>query len=96
MSRTLSALDAAAPPADGQRHSPRSGSVKDAINHYGLSRSSLYELAARHPGFFKKYGTKTMVDYAVGDAIVDNLPPAKINLPYLAKPKRHIRAREEA
>jgi hypothetical protein len=93
MTHTSSAPDGA---SSGQRHSPRSGSVKDAINHYGLSRSTLYLLAAQHPGFFKKYGTKTMVDYVVGDAIFSNLPPAKINLPDPGKPKRHYRERDEA
>jgi hypothetical protein len=60
---------------------PRSGSVKQACSRYGVGRSSLYARAAHTPGLFRKWGVKTLVDYAVMDRVFSELPPAEIKLP---------------
>jgi hypothetical protein len=64
-------LNRAAPPA-------RWGRIPDATQRSGLSRSYLYQLAAKHPGLFKKAGTATIVDLPKLDQIVSNLPDANI------------------
>jgi hypothetical protein len=69
----------------GQR---RFGKLPAASEYCGLSRATLYELAPKHPGLFRKHGTATLVDFAVLDAILDNLPIAEI--------KPVTRARREA
>jgi hypothetical protein len=56
----------------------RSGKIRTAVERYGISRSTLYELAARYPGLFRKNGRTTLVDFVIGDRIVDSLPHARI------------------
>jgi hypothetical protein len=67
------------PEAIAEKTGPISGRIPDAQKRYGLSRSGLYRLAAQYQGFFKKCGGATLVDYLIGDAIIEKLPPAKIN-----------------
>src|SRR5262252_8476084 len=55
---------------------PRSGSIKQACSRYGIGRSSLYQKAACTPGLFKKWGTKTLVDYEIMDRVFSELPLA--------------------
>jgi hypothetical protein len=59
--------------------SPRFGSIPRAIEHSGRSRSRLYQLAGQYPGLFRKDGKSTLVDFAVLDKILDELPVAKIS-----------------
>jgi hypothetical protein len=56
----------------------RFGRIPHATQHAGIGRSSLYEIAAEHPGLFVKFKTATLVDLAKLDEILDALPPAKI------------------
>ena len=65
---------------------PRFGSVDDAVHYGGVSRSKLYEEAAKHPGLFRKNGTATIVDFKVYDTILDGLPVAQI------KPNHKLKA----
>jgi hypothetical protein len=44
----------------------------------GLSRGTLYKLAAKHPGLFKKYGKATLVDLEIFDSILNTLPAARL------------------
>jgi hypothetical protein len=59
----------------GQR---RFGKLPAASEYCGLSRATLYELAPKHPGLFRKSGTATLVDFRILDAILDALPNARI------------------
>jgi hypothetical protein len=73
---------------------PRFGRIRDAIVYSTLSRGTLYGLASKHQGLFKKRGASTLVDLAVLDAILDALPAAKIAPPWRApkaQPKRRRR-----
>jgi hypothetical protein len=54
--------------------SPRSGSISAAVQYSGVGRSSLYLLAAKHAGLFRKLGSKTIVDFRILDQIIDGLP----------------------
>jgi hypothetical protein len=56
----------------------RFGRIPYATQHAAIGRSSLYEMAAQHPGLFVKFKTATLVDLAKLDEILDTLPPAKI------------------
>jgi hypothetical protein len=60
---------------------PRSGRIKHALAHFGLSRTRLYEYAAEHAGLFKKDGRSVIVDFDILDRIITDLPPAKIKTP---------------
>jgi hypothetical protein len=71
-----------------ERPRPRSGSIRDACSYSGLGRSSLYKEAAKHPGLFRKWNGRTIVDFNILDSIIDALPPAEIKLPHLALSKR--------
>jgi hypothetical protein len=59
----------------------RWGRIPDASHRSGLSRSFLYQIAAAHPGLFKKAGTATIVDLVMLDRIVAGLPDASIKEP---------------
>jgi hypothetical protein len=61
-------------PVPGQRF----GSIPQACNYGGVGRSSLYALAGQHAGLFKKFGSKTLVNFGVYDQILDALPNAQI------------------
>jgi hypothetical protein len=64
-----------------ERPRPRFGRIPDAKHRSGLSRSTLYGLAAKHRGLFVKAGAATLVDLNVLDRIMDTFPPAEIKLP---------------
>jgi hypothetical protein len=57
---------------------PRYGRIGDAVNYSSICRTRLYELARQYRGLFRKNGGATVVDYDVLDAILDELPVAKI------------------
>lgn len=59
---------------------PRFGRVKDSKSRCGLSRSTLYEIAADDQGVFRKHGNVTIVDYHRVDRILEKLPPAEITV----------------
>jgi hypothetical protein len=71
---------------------PRMGRLPVAIAYSGLGRMSLYELAARHSGLFRKNGA-AIIDFALLDKILDELPFAKIKPP---RTKEASRAEEDA
>jgi hypothetical protein len=64
--------------AEPQLPARRFGPIDAAVHHSGLSEATLYVEAGRHPGLFRKYGSKTLVDFEILDAILDALPPADI------------------
>jgi hypothetical protein len=57
---------------------PRFGRIPTATQRSGMSRSILYQLAAKHRGLFKKIGSSTIVDLEMLDRILAKMPPAKI------------------
>ena len=57
----------------------RFGRIPAATAESGLSRSALYNLAARHRGLFKKAGSATIVDLNMLGDIIAELPDADIN-----------------
>jgi hypothetical protein len=59
----------------------RTGKIPEAVAYSGISRSSLYELAAEHDGLFVKFGASTLVDFDVLDKVIDALPVAEIKSP---------------
>jgi hypothetical protein len=60
------------------RAAARFGRIPDAKARSGLSRSKLYELAARNSGLFKKVDAAVIVDLEYLDRILADLPPADI------------------
>jgi hypothetical protein len=56
----------------------RFGKIPQAVAYAGVSRATLYNWAPKFPGLFRKSGTSTLIDYAVLDRILDELPVAKI------------------
>jgi hypothetical protein len=56
----------------------RFGKLPAATEYSALSRATLYELAAKYPGLFKKNGAATIVDFDILDEVLDELPVAKI------------------
>jgi hypothetical protein len=59
----------------------RWGRIRDAVDYSGLSRTSLYKLAAVHEGLFRKHGASTIVDFVILDRILEATPPAEISAP---------------
>ena len=59
----------------------RFGRIPDAVEHSGLSRSYIYELARIHLGLFKKAGRSTLVDLPMLDKILADCPPATLRAP---------------
>jgi hypothetical protein len=59
----------------------RWGRIPAATDYSGLSRTSLYKLAADNPGLFKKHGAATIVDFRVLDRILESSPAAEISAP---------------
>jgi hypothetical protein len=55
----------------------RTGDVYHATRRYGVSRRTLFRLAQLDPRAVKRFGNRTLWDYAVLDQIVDKLPLAK-------------------
>jgi hypothetical protein len=64
---------------------PRFGKIAAAVDYSALSRATLYILAAKTPGLFRKSGAATLVDFSVLDEVLDELPNAKIK-PATRKP----------
>jgi hypothetical protein len=64
---------------------PRFGRLMAATQYSGLSRATLYLKAPQYPGLFRKNGAATIVDFAILDRILDELPIAKIK-PTTRKP----------
>jgi hypothetical protein len=58
----------------------RWGRLPDAQEESGLSRSSIYKLAAKHRGLFRKHGRSTIVDLTMLHAIIENAPVAEISV----------------
>jgi len=56
----------------------RFGRIRDAEARSGLRRGSLYKLAGKHPGIFRKFGAATVVDLELLDDILAALPAATI------------------
>jgi hypothetical protein len=69
-----------------RRLRPRFGKIPSALEYSGLSRSSLYNFAARRPGLFRKNGSATVVDFDALDLLLDELPPAELKQPAPRKP----------
>ena len=61
--------------------SKRYGRIPAAMEASGLSRGTLYDLARKHPGLFKKYGAATLVDFSRMYEILDALPEAALTSP---------------
>jgi hypothetical protein len=62
------------------------GRIPKAIEYSGISRSGLYELAAKWPGLFRKNGVSTLIDFDVLDLVLNELPRAEIKPPAPRKP----------
>jgi hypothetical protein len=73
-------IETAAPP-------PRFCKINDAAKYAARSRGRLYELAHLHPGLFRKDGKSTLVDMNVLNAILNDLPAAKIAKPWRFRDK---------
>jgi hypothetical protein len=56
----------------------RFGTIADATEYSGISRTSLYRLGAVHKRLFRKFQSSTLVDFHVLDEILDALPTAEI------------------
>jgi hypothetical protein len=57
---------------------PRMGSIQAACLYSGLSPATLYEEAGRTEGLFRKYGTKTLVDFDLLTVLLEGLPVAEV------------------
>jgi len=55
--------------------------LSDAIEYSPVGRSTLYEMAGRHEGLFRKHGKKIIVDLDLHDELMAALPAAKIKQP---------------
>jgi hypothetical protein len=53
------------------------GTIEAARQRSGLSRSGLYKKAEEYRGLFRKNGRSVLVDFAVLDRILGELPVAK-------------------
>ena len=56
---------------------PRAGKIAAAVEYSGLSRSRLYQIAPRYPAS-RKNGSATIVDFAILDRVIDELPAADL------------------
>jgi hypothetical protein len=56
----------------------RWGRIAQAIDYCGLGRTSLYTLASRHKGLFRKHGSATIVDFNVLDRVLESMPTADL------------------
>ena len=57
---------------------PRASKISAAIKYSGIGRSTLYNIAPKYAGLFRKLGSSTLVDLNVLDKVIDELPPAEI------------------
>jgi hypothetical protein len=67
------------PTVPGMR--PRFGRIPTAVAYSGVGRSSLYELASKVPGLFRKNGAAVLVDLDLLEQLVLAMPVAEINGP---------------
>jgi hypothetical protein len=67
--------------SEQQTNRRRFGRLPAATEYSALSRATLYELAPKWPGLFRKSGASTIVDFEILDQILDELPVAKIKPP---------------
>jgi hypothetical protein len=65
---------------------PKYQKISRASEYSGISRSRLYDHAAKRPELFKKDGASTLVDFDVLDSILDGLPQAVIKPPKAIRP----------
>lgn len=72
---------------------PRTGTIPDATEYCGLSRSKLYNVAAERSGLFIKWDRRTLVNFDVLDAIIDELPVLTLKPRAPRKPERSKRRR---
>jgi hypothetical protein len=61
----------------------RFGKIPTAVAHCGVGRTTLYKLAAKNAGLFRKFGKTTLVDLDMLDSILASLPNADIKVPSL-------------
>jgi hypothetical protein len=64
--------------SDHTTHHRSFSKIRAASARVGIGRSSLYELAAKHRGLFRKFGSATLVDDEILDSIVNKWPAARI------------------
>jgi len=57
---------------------PRFGHITQAMSYAAVSRSRLYEWGRARPGLFRKNGSRSIIDFDVLDAILDELPIADL------------------
>ena len=57
---------------------PRFARLNEAIEYSAVSRSRLYQWAARRPELFRKNGSANLIDLSVLDEILDSLPVATL------------------
>jgi hypothetical protein len=60
---------------------PRFGKIHTAQAYFGMGRSKLYELGAKHEGLFRKLDKVTVVDFDMLNEIMSGLPLANIKPP---------------
>jgi hypothetical protein len=60
---------------------PRFGRIPTAVAYSGVGRSSLYEMASKVPGLFRKNGAAVLVDLDMLEQLVLAMPVAEINMP---------------
>jgi hypothetical protein len=58
----------------------RFGRVSHAMDYAGLGRTTLYTMATKNKGLFRKLGKITLVDFDILDRILDDTPVADINV----------------
>lgn len=61
-----------------ENNQQRFARIPAATFRSGISRSKLYELAAKHPGLFRKLDSMTLVDMDKLDQVLAALPVAEI------------------
>jgi hypothetical protein len=60
---------------------PRMASIAGAVAYSNISRSKLYQIAAKHPALFRKLGARTLVDMNALDSFLNNLAHAQVKAP---------------
>jgi hypothetical protein len=81
-------------------HLARCGDVYTAERRYGMSRRSLFRLAKLNPKAVKRFGARTLWDFAILDELIEQLPLASQSPAHqqenLAKARRVKAAKEFA
>jgi len=84
--------------SDPTVHLQRCGSVYDAERRYGMSRRSLFRLAKLNPRAVRRFGMRSVWDFAVLDELIEKLPLASESPAHqqenLAKARR-VKAQKE-